>query len=65
MFQLFKTYSIQTLNSAVLFIQDLKLGHYMKIPPRITFMGESTLRYFIACSQFLDVIPAQFKWLPS
>ena len=37
---LFKTFSIQCLQSALYFVQDLKLGHYMKIPPRVTFMGE-------------------------
>jgi hypothetical protein len=37
-FQVFKCYSIETLYSAQLFTQDLKLGHYIKIPPRTTFM---------------------------
>jgi hypothetical protein len=37
--QLFKTYDIQSLASGLTFVQDLKLGHYMKIPPRATFMG--------------------------
>ncbi|GAA6064754.1 hypothetical protein JCM10212_002673 [Sporobolomyces blumeae] len=33
----FKTYAGQTLITGLLFVQDLKLGHYMKIPPRATF----------------------------
>ncbi|KAG8832747.1 hypothetical protein FRC17_000757 [Serendipita sp. 399] len=33
----FKCYSIETLYSAQQFSQDLKLGHYIKVPPRITF----------------------------
>ena len=37
---LFKTFSVQCLQSGLYFVQDLKLGHYMKIPPRVTFMGE-------------------------
>ncbi|TRM69006.1 OPT oligopeptide transporter protein-domain-containing protein [Schizophyllum amplum] len=34
----FKAYSVQTLASAQNFVQDLKLGHYVKVPPRATFM---------------------------
>ncbi|GAA5998997.1 hypothetical protein JCM5350_004400, partial [Sporobolomyces pararoseus] len=34
---IFKVYSTQTVIGALSFIQDLKLGHYMKIPPRATF----------------------------
>lgn len=37
--QVFKAYSVQTLTEAVSFVQDLKLGHYVKIPPRATFLG--------------------------
>ncbi|KAI8459070.1 oligopeptide transporter 4 [Phakopsora pachyrhizi] len=35
---LFKTFSVQSLLVGLAFIQDLKLGHYMKIPPRVTFI---------------------------
>jgi hypothetical protein len=35
----FKAYSVQTLTEATMFVQDLKLGHYIKVPPRATFMG--------------------------
>ena len=38
---IFKAYSVQTLASAQNFVQDLKLGHYVKVPPRATFMGET------------------------
>lgn len=34
----FKVYALQGLISGLSFVQDLKLGHYMKIPPRATFM---------------------------
>ncbi|TFY51053.1 hypothetical protein EVG20_g11190 [Dentipellis fragilis] len=34
----FKGYAIQTLTEATSFVQDLKLGHYVKVPPRATFM---------------------------
>jgi len=32
-----KTYSVQSLIGGLFFAKDLKLGHYMKIPPRVTF----------------------------
>lgn len=35
---IFKTLSVQTLMSALSFTADLKLGHYMKVPPRVTFL---------------------------
>ncbi|KAK0483128.1 OPT oligopeptide transporter protein-domain-containing protein [Armillaria luteobubalina] len=34
----FKSYSVQTLTEATSFVQDLKLGHYVKVPPRATFV---------------------------
>jgi OPT family small oligopeptide transporter len=34
---IFKTYGYITVRQALLFAQDLKLGHYMKIPPRHLF----------------------------
>ncbi|KAF9523850.1 oligopeptide transporter [Crepidotus variabilis] len=34
----FKAYAVQTLNAATSFIQDLKLGHYIKVAPRATFL---------------------------
>ena len=36
---MFKTYSVQTLGQAMLFLENLKLGHYIKVPPRATFLG--------------------------
>ena len=35
----FKAYSEQTLLQATWFLEDLKLGHYIKVPPRATFLG--------------------------
>lgn len=35
----FKCFSAQGLFSGLAFVQDLKLGHYMKIPPRSTWIG--------------------------
>ena len=39
--QIFKGYSIQTLSSALVFTQDLKMGHYIKVPPRASFIAQS------------------------
>src|SRR5258708_6573454 len=39
--QVFKTYSLETINVALYFVQDLKLGHYIKIPPRASFMVQA------------------------
>jgi OPT family small oligopeptide transporter len=36
----FKTYGYITMYQAVAFSQDLKLGHYMKVPPRVLFSGQ-------------------------
>ncbi|KAJ5628655.1 hypothetical protein N7490_010883 [Penicillium lividum] len=37
---LFKTYGYITMSQALYFCQDMKLGHYMKIPPRVTFWAQ-------------------------
>lgn len=39
----FKGYSFQTLSSALTFTQDLKLSHYIKVPPPASFMFSSSL----------------------
>jgi len=36
---IFKAYAVQTLSAATSFVQDLKLGHYIKVSPRATFLG--------------------------
>src|SRR5258706_15386974 len=41
MLEVFKTYSVETTNASLLFVQDLKLGHYLKIPPRASFLVQS------------------------
>jgi OPT oligopeptide transporter protein len=41
---IFKVYSVQTLTESTSFVQDLKLGHYIKVPPRATFSGASSSR---------------------
>ncbi|GJJ12039.1 hypothetical protein Clacol_006280 [Clathrus columnatus] len=36
--QIFKAYSVQSLSGALSFVQGLKLGHYIKTPPRASFL---------------------------
>lgn len=38
---MFKTYGYITMSQGLSFIQDLKLGHYMKIPPRTMFWTQT------------------------
>ncbi|EIW72833.1 hypothetical protein TREMEDRAFT_42014 [Tremella mesenterica DSM 1558] len=45
---IFKTFSVQSLYEALYFISDQKLGHYMKIPPRSTFVAQLTAG-FVSC----------------
>ena len=37
---LFKTYGYITMLQGIFFVQDLKLGHYMKVPPRTMFSAQ-------------------------
>ncbi|KAG9146956.1 hypothetical protein Leryth_005222 [Lithospermum erythrorhizon] len=36
----FKVYGYISMSQAITFLQDFKLGHYMKIPPRMMFMAQ-------------------------
>ena len=38
---LFKTYAFVPTTNALTFVSDLKIGHYMKIPPRTMFMAQT------------------------
>ncbi|KAF7296401.1 hypothetical protein HMN09_01110400 [Mycena chlorophos] len=48
---IFKSYSVQTLSEAMAFIQDLKLGHYVKVPPRASFLVQLVGTVFAAFLQ--------------
>lgn len=37
---IFKNYGYVTMGQALYFLQDLKLGHYMKVPPRTMFWAQ-------------------------
>jgi len=61
--QIFKSYAVQTLGSALFFIQDLKLGHYMKIPPRATFVAQAVAMLLSSCLQ-VGLKTAMFTIVP-
>ncbi|GBE78430.1 OPT oligopeptide transporter [Sparassis latifolia] len=48
---LFKTYGFNSVNQALSFTADQKIGHYMKIPPRSMFMAQviPTIMSAMAC----------------
>ncbi|KAJ5193556.1 hypothetical protein N7449_009698 [Penicillium cf. viridicatum] len=54
---LFKTYGYISMYQGMYFTQDLKIGHYMKIPPRVTFMAQ-----MVACLWSSLVQIATMNW---
>lgn len=43
----FKVYGYISMKQGITFLQDLKLGHYMKIPPRAMLMAQVGLPSFL------------------
>ena len=39
----FKVYGYISMSQALEFLQDFKLGHYMKVPPRAMFMAQVSI----------------------
>ncbi|KAN0062883.1 hypothetical protein ACQY0O_004704 [Thecaphora frezii] len=60
---IFKAFALQGLLGGLIFVQDLKLGHYMKIPPRLTF-GAQLMGTFIAAFVQLGVKEWMFANVP-
>lgn len=48
----FKVYGYISMTQAITFLQDFKLGHYMKIPPRTMFMAQ-VVGTLISCFVYL------------
>jgi OPT family oligopeptide transporter len=59
----FKSYAIQTLNEAQSFTSDLKLGHYIKVPPRSTFLVQLVATMLAAFVQ-VGIKQALFEHVP-
>eukprot|EP00262_Sarcandra_glabra_P009240 TRINITY_DN2332_c0_g1_i4.p1 TRINITY_DN2332_c0_g1~~TRINITY_DN2332_c0_g1_i4.p1 ORF type:complete len:757 (-),score=30.15 TRINITY_DN2332_c0_g1_i4:327-2597(-) len=59
----FKVYGYISMTQAIIFLQDFKLGHYMKIPPRTMFMAQvvgtliAALVYLGTAWWLMDVVP--------
>jgi OPT family oligopeptide transporter len=49
--QIAKTYSVQALSQGLSFLQDQKLGHYIKVPPRATFIAQLVAAAFASLVQ--------------
>jgi len=48
---MFKNYGYLCMSQALYFAQDLKLGHYMKVPPRVMFWSQLTASVWSALVQ--------------
>ncbi|KAG8846608.1 hypothetical protein FRB96_001952 [Tulasnella sp. 330] len=59
----FKTFGYITMTQALSFVSDLKLGHYMKIPPRMMFWTQ-TVAALIACFVVVGVQGWMFGNIP-
>ncbi|KDP42149.1 hypothetical protein JCGZ_03016 [Jatropha curcas] len=59
----FKVYGYISMTQALNFLQDFKLGHYMKIPPRIMFMAQvvgtfvSVFVYQVTAWGMMEAVP--------
>ncbi|KAL1358124.1 oligopeptide transporter 7 [Arachis hypogaea] len=59
----FKVYGYISMTQAITFLQDFKLGHYMKIPPRVMFMAQvvgtiiAALVYLTTAWWLMETIP--------
>ncbi|PWY99371.1 OPT-domain-containing protein [Testicularia cyperi] len=61
---IFKAYALQGLLGGLQFVQDLKLGHYMKIPPRTTFIAQMS-GVVVACFVQMGVKQWMFSNIPN
>ncbi|XP_021626945.1 oligopeptide transporter 6 isoform X3 [Manihot esculenta] len=59
----FKVYGYISMTQALTFVQDFKLGHYMKIPPRSMFMAQvvgtvvSVIVYLLTAWGMMEAVP--------
>ncbi|KIO27853.1 hypothetical protein M407DRAFT_22904 [Tulasnella calospora MUT 4182] len=60
---IFKTFGYITMAQALSFVSDLKLGHYMKIPPRMMFLSQ-TVAALIASFVVVGVQGWMFENIP-
>jgi len=60
---IFKTFAVQTLVEALYFVRDMKIGHYMKVPPRSMFVAQMSA-CAIACFVQVGVKTWMFSTIP-
>lgn len=60
---MFKTFAVQSLTEALYFVKDMKLGHYMKIPPRSMFIAQVT-GCFVTCFVQVGISTWMFATIP-
>ncbi|KAL7423715.1 hypothetical protein Q5752_001297 [Cryptotrichosporon argae] len=60
---IFKVFTVQTLSEALTFVADMKLGHYMKVPPRSMFIVQF-VACFVACFVQVGVKTWMFESVP-
>ncbi|KAK3346905.1 OPT oligopeptide transporter protein-domain-containing protein [Lasiosphaeria hispida] len=60
----FKAYGVTTCSSAIFFANDLKLAHYVKIPPRHTFAAQ-VIGTIISSFVCVAVLNLQMKGIPN
>ncbi|KKF95311.1 Sexual differentiation process protein isp4 [Ceratocystis fimbriata CBS 114723] len=61
---LFKTYGFITMSQALNFVSDLKLGHYMKIPPRTLFLTQ-VVATTVSCFVQVFTLSASLATIPN
>lgn len=52
----FKVYGYISMTQAITFLQDFKLGHYMKIPPTTMFIAQVSLQNLTRTKPFFDTV---------
>ncbi|KAG9102178.1 hypothetical protein FS749_013381 [Ceratobasidium sp. UAMH 11750] len=60
---IFKTFGYITMTQALAFVSDLKLGHYMKVPPRLMYTSQ-VIASLVACFVAVGVQAWMFENIP-
>ncbi|KAH7330722.1 OPT oligopeptide transporter protein-domain-containing protein [Rhizoctonia solani] len=60
---IFKTFGYITMTQALAFVSDLKLGHYMKVPPRLMYLSQ-VVASLVSCFVVVGVQAWMFEHIP-
>ncbi|CAE6457410.1 unnamed protein product [Rhizoctonia solani] len=61
---IFKTFGYITMTQALAFVSDLKLGHYMKVPPRLMYLSQ-VIASLVSCFVVVGVQAWMFEHIPN